>query len=696
GWGVGGIEAEAVMLGQPYYMPVPDVVGFRLYGELKEGVTATDLVLTITQILRKYNVVGKFVEFCGQGLSRLSLPDRATISNMAPEYGATVGFFPIDDITLQYLLGTGRKKEHVDLVRSYAIEQGLFLKENSPLPLFSETIDLDMGTVEPSLAGPKRPQDRIPLDEMEKSFHKFMDESFLKGLDLKVDHDYDRWLGEGGSCSVPQRSSRGGKSEFLEKYELKVPVESGSIVIAAITSCTNTSNPSVMIAAGLLAKKAVERGLKVKPYVKTSLAPGSQVVSEYLRDAGLMPYLEALGFHLAGFGCTTCIGNSGPIQEKVAQAVKENDLIVASVLSGNRNFEGRINSLVRANYLVSPPLVVAYAISGTVDIDLKKEPIGYDPNGRPVYLKDIWPDQVEIQQVIKNTISSRLFENQYSDIFRGTELWEDLIVPTGELFEWNKTSTYIQEPPFFKDFPVKPSEKDDLRGLRVLAYLGDSITTDHISPAGEFSKDSLAGNYLISHGVAPEDFNSYGSRRGNHEVMMRGTFANINLRNKIVLEKEGGWTRYLPEGEIMTIYDAAMLYKKNSIPLMIIAGKEYGTGSSRDWAAKGTYLLGVRAVIAESFERIHRSNLVGMGVLPLQFKKGENGDTIGIRGDESFDIIGINRLKPGGELRVIAKSETGKEMTFDVIARLDAPVEVEFYRNGGILHTFIRNILSDK
>ncbi len=696
GWGVGGIEAEAVMLGQPYYMPVPDVVGFRLYGELKEGVTATDLVLTITQILRKHNVVGKFVEFCGQGLSRLSLPDRATISNMAPEYGATVGFFPIDDITLQYLQGTGRKKEHVDLVRAYAIEQGLFLTENSPEPLFSETIELDMGTVEPSLAGPKRPQDRIPLDEMESSFHKFMDESLLKGLDLKVDHDYDRWLGEGGSCSVPQRSSRGSKSEFLEKYELKVPVENGSIVIAAITSCTNTSNPSVMIAAGLLAKKAVERGLKVKPYVKTSLAPGSQVVSEYLRDAGLMPYLEALGFHLVGFGCTTCIGNSGPIHEKVAQAVKENDLIVASVLSGNRNFEGRINSLVKANYLVSPPLVVAYAISGKVDIDLKKEPVGYDPNGRPVYLKDIWPEKAEIQQVIKNTISSRLFENQYSDIFRGTQLWEDLIVPTGEFFEWNKISTYIQEPPFFKDFPVKPSEKNDLRNLRVLAYLGDSITTDHISPAGEFSQDSLAGNYLISHGVAPEDFNSYGSRRGNHEVMMRGTFANINLRNKIVPEKEGGWTRYFLDGEIMTIYDAAMLYKKNSIPLIIIAGKEYGTGSSRDWAAKGTYLLGVRAVIAESFERIHRSNLVGMGVLPLQFKKGENGDTLGIRGDEIFDIIGINRLKPGGELRVIAKSETGKEKTFDVIARLDAPVEMEFYRSGGILHTFIRNILSDK
>ncbi|SNQ61407.1 aconitate hydratase AcnA [Candidatus Methanoperedens nitratireducens] len=695
GWGVGGIEAEAVMLGQPYHMPVPKVVGFRLYGDLKEGVTATDLVLTITQILRKHNVVGKFVEFYGQGLNTLSLPDRATISNMAPEYGATVGFFPIDEETLNYLLMTGRKREHVNLVKLYAMEQGLFRTDESPEPLFSETLELDMSNVEPSLAGPRRPQDRIPLDEMEASFHKAMEETFLrKKTEVEADHEFHRWLGEGGSFRVEHKHIGG--EQPSAKYEMKVPVKSGSIVIAAITSCTNTSNPSVIIGAGLLAKNAVERGLKVKPYVKTSLAPGSRVVSEYLANSGLMPYLEALGFHLVGYGCTTCIGNSGPIPENVARAVKENNLIVASVLSGNRNFEGRINPLVKANYLASPPLVVAYAISGTVDIDLKTEPVGYDPNGKPVYLKDIWPDQEEIRQVIKNIIKPMLFEKQYSEISDGTELWENLKVPSGKLYEWDNESTYIQEPPFFRDFPVKLPEKGDLMGLRVLAYLGDSITTDHISPAGEFSQDALAGQYLISCGVAPEDFNSFGSRRGNHDVMMRGTFANINLRNRLVPDKEGGWTLYLPTREKMTIYDAAMLYKKNGIPLAIIAGKEYGTGSSRDWAAKGTCLLGVRAVIAESFERIHRSNLVGMGVLPLQFMKGESADTLGINGDEVLDILGISNIEPGGELRVVARDENGKEKTFNVMARLDSLIEVEFYRNGGILHTFLRNILSNK
>ncbi|MBE0522034.1 MAG: aconitate hydratase AcnA [Candidatus Methanoperedenaceae archaeon] len=694
GWGVGGIEAEAVMLGKPYHMPVPEVVGFKLYGDLKEGVTATDLVLTITQILRKHNVVGKFVEFYGQGLSTLSLPDRATISNMAPEYGATVGFFPIDDETLNYLMMTGRKREHVNLVKLYAVEQGLFRTDESPEPLFSETLELDMSTVEPSLAGPKRPQDCIPLDEMETSFHKAMEETFLrKKTEVEADHEYHRWLGEGGSFRVEHKHT-GGK-EFNAKYEMKVPVKSGSIVIAAITSCTNTSNPYVMIGAGLLARNAVERGLKVKPYVKTSLAPGSRIVSEYLVNSGLMPYLEALGFHLVGYGCTTCIGNSGPIPEKVARAVKENNLIVASVLSGNRNFEGRINPLVKANYLASPPLVVAYAISGTVDIDLKTEPVGYDPNGKPVYLKDIWPDQEEIRQVIKKTIKPMLFEKQYSEI-SGGELWENLKVPSGKLYEWDSESTYIQEPPFFRDFQVKLPEKGDFMGLRILVYLGDSITTDHISPAGEFSKDSLAGQYLVSCEVVPEDFNSFGSRRGNHEVMMRGTFANINLRNRLVPDKEGGWTRYFPSGKEMTIYDAAMLYKKNDIPLVIIAGKEYGTGSSRDWAAKGTCLLGVSAVIAESYERIHRSNLVGMGVLPLQFKKGENADGLGIKGDEVLNISGISNLEPGGELHVVARDENGKEKTFNVMARLDSPVEVEFYRNGGILHTFLRNILSNK
>ncbi|MCZ7356656.1 MAG: aconitate hydratase AcnA [Candidatus Methanoperedens sp.] len=692
GWGVGGIEAEAVMLGQPYHMPLPDVVGFRLCGELKDGITATDLVLTITQILRERNVVGKFVEFYGPGLARLSLPDRATIANMAPEYGATAGFFPIDAETIKYLLETGRKKEDVDLIKNYSMEQGLFHTDESPEPLFSETLELDMQTVEPSLAGPKRPQDRIPLDQMEQSFHKVMEETFRREkTEMEADHEYHRWLGEGGSFKVEHEPAGG--SALEAKYESNVPIRNGSIVIAAITSCTNTSNPSVMIGAGLLAKKAVEHGLKVKPYVKTSLAPGSRVVTEYLRNSGLMPYLEALGFHIVGYGCTTCIGNSGPISLTVAKAVKERNLVVASVLSGNRNFEGRINPLVKANYLVSPPLVVAYAISGRVDIDLKTEPIGYDPNNDPVFLKEIWPASEDIRQIIKNTIDPGLYAQQYAEVSCGTRLWEELTIPSGKLYEWDPASTYIQEPPFFIEFPAKPPERNEIRGARVLAYLGNSITTDHISPAGEFSQDSLAGQYLISRGVSPEGFNSYGSRRGNHEVMMRGTFANINLRNSLVPGKEGGWTRYFPSGEEMTIYDAAMLYKKNRTPLVIIAGKEYGTGSSRDWAAKGTYLLGVVAVMAESFERIHRSNLLGMGVLPLQFKKGENADTLGLKGDELFDIHGISSLKPGGELRVVAKAD-GREKIFNVISRLDAPIEVEFYRNGGILHTFLRNMLN--
>ena len=690
GWGVGGIEAEAVMLGQPYHMPVPDVVGFKLSGKLQEGVTSTDLVLTITQILREHNVVGKFVEFYGPGLNKLSLPDRATIANMAPEYGATAGFFPVDAETIKYLLETGRKKEDVDLVERYTKEQGLFHTDESPQPLFSEVLELDISTVEPSLAGPKRPQDRIPLEKLEESFHKAMDETFMGGKIKEEEHEYHRWLGEGGSFSDEHRSIV--QMHVEEKYEMKVPIKSGSIVIAAITSCTNTSNPSVMIAAGLLAKKAVECGLKVKPYVKTSLAPGSQVVTEYLEKAGLMPYFEALGFHLVGYGCTTCIGNSGPIQDMVAKAVKEKNLIVAAVLSGNRNFEGRINPLVKANYLVSPPLVVAYAISGTVDINLKTEPLGFDPNNDPVFLKDIWPDSEDIRQVIKNNIDPMLYEKQYSELSRGSKLWEELIVPTGKLYEWEPISTYIQEPPFFMDFPVAPPGKGDISGARVLAYLGNSITTDHISPAGEFSQDCPAGQYLISKGLSPENFNSYGSRRGNHEVMMRGTFANIDLKNRLVPEKEGGWTRYFPSGKEMTIYEAAMLYKQKRTPLIIIAGKEYGTGSSRDWAAKGTYLLGVEAVMAESFERIHRSNLLGMGVLPLQFKKGENADTLGLRGDEVFDISGIGSLKPGEELRVVAKADD-KETSFNVISRLDAPIEVEFYKNGGILHTFLRNIL---
>jgi aconitate hydratase len=694
GWGVGGIEAEAVMLGQPYSMPVPDVVGFKLYGELKEGITATDLVLTITQILRRYRVVGKFVEFFGPGLRNLSLPDRATISNMAPEYGATIGFFPVDDETLKYLLATGRKKEHVDFIKKYTIEQGIFHSDESPEPMYTEMLELDMSTVEQSIAGPKLPQDRIPVGKMKESFQKAMEEAFPgRKTESEADNEYHRWLGEGGSFSVEHKHLN--DKEPDPKYDIRVPLTNGSIVIAAITSCANTSNPFVMVGAGLLARKAIEHGLRVKPFVKTSFAPGSRVVSDYLVNAGLMPFLEALGFHLVGYGCTTCIGNSGLLPPGVARAVKENNLVVAAVLSGNRNFEGRINPLVKANYLVSPPLVVAYAISGTVDIDLKTEPIGYDPNMKPVYLKDIWPENEEIKQVIRDNIPPMLFEKEYSEISVGQHLWEGLVIPPGVLYEWDTASTYIREPPFFMDFPIKPAQRINLKDLRVLAYLGDSITTDHISPAGEFSRDSPSGQYLISKGVSPENFNSYGSRRGNHEVMMRGTFANINLKNRLVPGKEGGWTRFFPTGEEMTIYEAAMLYQKEGTSLIIIAGKEYGAGSSRDWAAKGTYLLGVKAVIAESFERIHRSNLIGMGILPLQFEKGDNADTLGLKGDEFFDIQGINNLEPAGELQVVIKDD-GKEKMFNIIARLDAPIELEYYRNGGILHKFLRKMLFSK
>lgn len=695
GWGVGGIEAEAVLLGQPYYMPVPEVVGFKLYGELKEGVTATDLVLSITQMLRDYGVVGKIVEFYGPGLSKLSLPDRATIGNMSPEYGATAAFFPIDNETLNYLLGTGRKKEHVDLVKQYATEQGLFRTDDAPEPLFSEKVELDMSTVEPSLAGPKRPQDRIPLGEMKKIFQKDMEKTFTrtKGPEVEMHHDYGRWLGEGGSCKIQHIPLEDSEANFYTKYGEKVPVTNGSVVIAAITSCTNTSNPSVMIGAGILAKKAVERGLRVKPHVKTSLAPGSRVVTDYLKTSGLLPYLEALGFNLVGYGCTTCIGNSGPIPEHVADVVKEDDLVVAAVLSGNRNFEGRINPLVKANYLASPPLVVAFAIAGAVDVDLKNEPVGYDPNGMAVYLKDIWPTQEEISQVIRTTLNTMMFEGQYSEIFEGTHLWEELSVPQGELYEWDPESTYIQEPPFFKGFSLKPPEMGDIKNARVLVFLGDSITTDHISPAGEIPSDGPAGKYLISWGVNQKDFNSFGSRRGNHEVMMRGTFGNIRLRNRLVPDKEGGWTLYFPTGEEMTIYDAATLYEEKGIPLIVIAGKEYGSGSSRDWAAKGTYLLGVHTVIAESYERIHRSNLIGMGVLPLQFKEGDTAERLDIKGNEVFDILGISSIKPGGEISVLFRDGKGTERRFEVVARLDSDIELEYHRNGGILQTFLRNIL---
>jgi len=708
GWGVGGIEAEAVMLGQPYYMPVPEVVGFKLYGKLEPGVTATDLVLTITKMLRKHGVVGKFVEFYGPGLNSLSLPDRATISNMAPEYGATLGIFPPDMETLDYLKRTGRSEEQVDLVKKYLEAQGLLYSINKPEPVFSSNLELDMGTVKPCLAGPKRPQDQLFLNEVSENFRETMRQTFIRkkegGVELARDPAYLRWLGEGGAPLEESETPVEEEVEKVDSTERNSRLTHGSIVIASITSCTNTSNPSVLIGAGLLAKKAIERGLRVKSFVKTSLSPGSRVATEYLGAAGLLPYLEALGFHQVGYGCTTCIGNSGPLPEHVSKEIEEKDLTVAAVLSGNRNFEGRINPHVKANYLASPPLVVAYAIAGTVNINFETEPLAYDPNGLPVYLRDIWPAQDEIKQVEKNSVKPEMFKKEYSGVLEGAKLWKDLEVPEGTLYEWNPTSTYIQEPPYFVDFPLTLPLPGDILNSRVLAVFGDSITTDHISPAGDIPADSPAGRYLMSWGVDQKDFNSYGSRRGNHEVMMRGTLANIRLRNKLV-SREGGWTvshikgeDFPPEacGEGIPIYDASLLYEENNVPLIVLAGKEYGTGSSRDWAAKGTFLLGVKAVIAESFERIHRSNLVGMGVLPLQFKAGENADTLGLTGKESYDILGIEKMEPHGELTVKAKDDSGKETEFKVALRLDSAVEIEYYRNGGILHKFLRDSVKKK
>lgn len=669
GWGVGGIEAEACMLGQPLYMLIPEVVGVKLYGELPDGATATDLVLTITQMLRKRGVVEKFVEFFGPGLSHLSLADRATVSNMSPEYGATIGFFPVDEETLVYLRGTGRDKELVDLVERYTKAQGLFRTDETEDPIYSDVLDLDLSTVEPSLAGPSRPQDRLTLREMKGAFQTYMttrakrDGGELKGVDVTID----------------------GR---------KTTLSDGSVVISAITSCTNTSNPSVMVGAGLLAKKAVEHGLGVNPAVKTSLAPGSRVVMDYLHGAGLMPYLEELGFHLVGFGCTTCIGNSGPLPEPIAQAVKENDLMVAAVLSGNRNFEGRIHPQVRLAYLASPPLVVAYALAGTVNIDMSCEPIGVNPEGNPVYLRDIWPSQKEIRSTIEKALNPELFRGRYVHVFEGDERWKGLSIPEGDLYDWDPKSTYIQEPPYFVDFSPEPPPLRDIKGARVLVLLEDSVTTDHISPAGNIATDSPAGRYLIERGVNPRDFNSYGSRRGNHQVMIRGTFANIRLRNQMVTGTEGGWTVHVPTGERVTIYDAAMRYKDEGTPLLVIAGKEYGSGSSRDWAAKGTMLLGVKAVIAESYERIHRSNLVGMGVLPLQFKPGESWRILGLTGFEEYDIEGIsNELRPYKEVTVLARSKDGGERVFKAICRLDSQIEIEYYKNGGILQTVLRQML---
>jgi aconitate hydratase len=655
GWGVGGIEAEACMLGQPISMLLPPVVGFKLYGKLREGCTATDLVLTVTQILRKKGVVGKFVEFYGAGLSALSLADRATVANMAPEYGATMGFFPVDQETLEYLQFTGRDPGLIALVEAYTKEQGLFRTDATPDPIYSDTLELDLATVTPSMAGPKRPQDRVELSGVKKNFH-----------------------GAFPNLPAPAAGTLG----------------NGAVVIAAITSCTNTSNPSVMLAAGLLAKKAVERGLKVKPWVKTSLAPGSKVAADYYRESGLMPYLEQLKFHLVGFGCTTCIGNSGPLLEPVAEAVQKEGLIVAAVLSGNRNFEGRVNPLTKANYLASPPLVVAYALAGTMDIDLSSDPLGQDPSGQPVYLRDIWPSNEEVQSTVRTSVHRGMFEHEYAHAFDGDENWKTMPIPTGNIYRWDEASTYIKKPPFFDQMADPSKPPADFHGMRALALLGDSVTTDHISPAGSIPKDGPAGRYLIAQGVEPKDFNSFGARRGNHEVMVRGTLANIRLRNQLAPGTEGGWTVHLPDGEQMSIYDASMRYQKEGVPLAILAGKEYGSGSSRDWAAKGVALLGVRAVIAESFERIHRTNLVGMGVLPLEFQAGENAAGLGLTGKETFHVEGVRSALDGAgrKATVRAVAGDGSQKTFTVTVRVDTPQEVEYYRSGGILPYVLRQL----
>jgi aconitate hydratase len=673
GWGVGGIEAEAVMLGQPLYMVTPQVIGFKLSGSLRDGVTATDLVLTVTQMLRKKGVVDKFVEFYGAGLSSMSLPDRATIGNMAPEYGATCGFFPTDAETLRYLRATGRSKS-ADLLERYAKEQGIFRTDDTPDPVFTDTLALDLSTVEPSLAGPKRPQDRILMKDLKKTFRAAL------------------------TAPIKERGYALDENAVNKKVDVRdnghsATIGHGAVVIAAITSCTNTSNPSVMVGAGLVAKKAVEKGLSVKPYVKTSMAPGSKVVHEYLVKAGLLPYLEQLGFDIVGYGCTTCIGNSGPLPEPVVQAINSGNLVAAAVLSGNRNFEGRVHPHVKANFLASPPLVVAYALAGTTDIDLENEPLGVGKDGQPVFLRDIWPTQQEIAQTVSHAVDAQMFETSYANVFNGNEMWNAIPTAGGELYEWSARSTYIANPPFFENLSMTPAPLQEIRHARVLGFFGDSITTDHISPAGSIAKGSPAAKWLEDHGVAPYDFNQYGTRRGNHEVMMRGTFANVRIKNLLLGNKEGPLTLHQPDNTEMSFFDAAMLYKKENVPLLILAGKEYGTGSSRDWAAKGTLLLGVKAVIAESFERIHRSNLVGMGVLPLVFKPGENAESLGLTGRETYDILGINDdIKPRQILKVIATADDGRQTEFEVIARLDTPVDVDYYRNGGILQTVLRHL----
>ncbi|UCC25548.1 MAG: aconitate hydratase AcnA [Gemmatimonadales bacterium] len=708
GWGVGGIEAEAVLLGQPYYMLLPEVVGMKMVGTLPEGATATDLVLRVTEMLRAHGVVGRFVEFYGPGLSNLSLPDKATLANMAPEYGATIGFFPVDDEALRYLAGTGRPPELVERVRTVSQAMGLFRTDDTPDPEFTSSLELDLSTVEPSLAGPKRPQDRIALARIREAFGEHLPTLVPAGFSLpEVDPDAsearasESWVGEGGDVhagATALRSARrtGDRNRYRsfshEGRELEIG--DGSIVIAAITSCTNTSNPSVMIGAGLVAKRAVEAGLQVKPWVKTSMAPGSKVVTDYLANSGLLPSLEALGFDVVGYGCTTCIGNSGPLPEAIETVVRDDGLVVASVLSGNRNFEARIHPLVRANYLASPMLVVAFALAGRIDIDLYNEPLGHGKDGKPVFLADIWPTQDEVRRTVTASLKPEMYQDRYGEVFDGDDLWRELPVPReSALYDWDPASTYIRNPPFFQGMSPDEAPFSDIHGARVMALLGDTVTTDHISPAGAIAKTGPAGKYLIEHGVGPVQFNTYGSRRGNHEVMMRGTFANVRIRNLLLDGKEGGFTVHFPSGEESSIYDAAMEYVAEGTPLVVLAGKEYGTGSSRDWAAKGTALLGVKAVIAQSYERIHRSNLVGMGVLPLEFADGASVESLGLTGRETFDITGVeDGLEPGATLQVVATRDDGSEVRFGARVRLDSEVDVEYYRNGGILHTVLRKM----
>ncbi len=693
GWGVGGIEAEAAMLGQPITMLIPQVVGFKLTGNLPEGATATDLVLTVTQMLRERGVVGKFVEFFGDGLANLPLADRATLGNMSPEFGSTCAIFPIDGETLRYMELSGRSPERVALVETYAKAQGMWREDGEPDPDYSDTLGLDMGTVEPSIAGPKRPQDRISLTTAASTFHNLMEPILEKRV--PDNNGQAQFENEGGDTAVGTALAKPKGIATVKLDGNECEVRDGAVLIAAITSCTNTSNPAVMVAAGLLARNALKKGLRTQPWVKTSLAPGSKVVTDYLEKSDLLDDLQGLGFHVVGYGCTTCIGNSGPLREEIAEAVTEHELVGCSVLSGNRNFEGRIHQHVRMNFLASPPLVVAYALAGNLDVDLYKDSLGDDKDGNPVYLKDIWPSQKEVQETILSNIDSTMFKRSYDSVFAGDSNWNSLQIPEGQLFDWQGDSTYIRNPPYFEGMTLDTDEITDIEGARVLALLGDTVTTDHISPAGSIAADSPAADYLREQGVEPKDFNSYGSRRGNHEVMMRGTFANIRLRNQLAPGTEGGWTRIQPDGEQMSIYDASLRYREADVPLLVIAGKEYGTGSSRDWAAKGTLLLGVKAVIAESYERIHRSNLIGMGVLPLQFEYGENASTIGLDGSECYTIAGVDN-GAARKVEVTATAEDGSSKTFSARVRIDTPKEREYFQNGGILHYVLRQMAKAK